>query len=256
MSGVEVIPTTVIKTRVNLKNDSNNESIMSVSEEVDDVHDITQNIMNVSTDIQSTFTTINNQERNLKMSTVYGNIRELNCRTAYLSTDIIADDGYIDSQFKTIQDIANEIITPEIIDEIAAKVATDEFVSKDDLAASITTNALTVNGDVSISGDVSGGSFSNSSDVRLKENVEKLNDEESKELLDKVEVYKFNFKNDDEKRKHYGVLAQEVKEFAPELVRSGDDEMMSVNYVELIPHLINYVKMLENRINELEKKKL
>ena len=44
------------------------------------------------------------------------------------------------------------------------------------------------------------------------------------------------------KRLHYGVIAQELQELAPELVSINDltdDHYLSVNYTELIPHLIN-----------------
>ena len=46
---------------------------------------------------------------------------------------------------------------------------------------------------------------------------------EDENIIDNVKVYSFNFKNDTEepKRKHYGVIAQELQEIAPELVSSA-----------------------------------
>ena len=100
--------------------------------------------------------------------------------------------------------------------------------------------------------------FVNTSDRRLKENINELSDEEN--IIDKVKVYSFNLKNDTEepKRKHYGVIAQELEEIAPELVYSNHcpngDDILSVNYIELIPHLINKIHQQDKRINELEAK--
>ena len=58
------------------------------------------------------------------------------------------------------------------------------------------------------------------------------------------------------KRKHYGVIAQELQEVAPELVfdGGGDEHLLSVNYIELIPHLINKIHQQDKRIKELEAK--
>jgi len=242
----EVIPTNVIKDRVEFRNASGVNSYLTVNTETDTEHDITQNVANFSTDVNSTFTNINNQERRLKISTIYGNIRELNCRTCYMRTDVVADDGYIDSMFKRLEDL----FTDEILDRIAEKVGTN-FVTKSELTTSITTNSLTVNGDASITGDLSSGSLSNTSDRNLKDNIKQLIVEKSVELLNKLNVYSFNFKSDEQQKTHYGTIAQEVEEIAPELVNKVDNHL-SVNYIELIPHLINYVKYLEKRVEQLE----
>ena len=100
--------------------------------------------------------------------------------------------------------------------------------------------------------------FVQNSDRRLKENINELTDEEN--IIDNVKVYSFNLKNDIEepKRKHYGVIAQELQEIAPELVYSNHcpngDDILGVNYTELIPHLINKIHQQDKRINELEAK--
>jgi hypothetical protein len=74
--------------------------------------------------------------------------------------------------------------------------------------------------------------------MRLKENIVPI----SSDIIDKVNVYSFNFKNDAKKHTRYGVLAQELQEICPELVLSDSIGKLSVNYVEIIPHLINKVK--------------
>ena len=50
-----------------------------------------------------------------------------------------------------------------------------------------------------------------------------------------------------------GLLAQEILEVFPELVKAGGDknETLSVNYQGLIPVLINAIKEQQNQIDEL-----
>ena len=91
-------------------------------------------------------------------------------------------------------------------------------------------------------------SFFEASDRRLKENIERLDDR----------YVSFNFKADKTKRKHYGVIAQELEKTMPELVREDEKGYKSVNYIELlvkeIVDLRAQNKALEQRIEALEKK--
>ena len=95
------------------------------------------------------------------------------------------------------------------------------------------------------------------SDVRLKENIQELG--ASNNVVDDIKVYSFTFKRCDDKRVHYGVLAQELQEIAPELVYeddpSPDDQTtyLGVNYMELIPLLIDKCHQQQNMINMLQK---
>lgn len=50
---------------------------------------------------------------------------------------------------------------------------------------------------------------------------------------------------------HYGLLAQEVKELYPELVHEDSAGLMSINYIELIPLLIQAVQDLSEQVNAL-----
>jgi hypothetical protein len=49
-----------------------------------------------------------------------------------------------------------------------------------------------------------------------------------------------------------GVLAQDIQEVFPELVSVDDKEMLAVNYLGLIPVLINAMKEQEDKISRLE----
>ena len=50
---------------------------------------------------------------------------------------------------------------------------------------------------------------------------------------------------------HYGLLAQEVKQIYPELVHEDAAGVMSINYIELIPLLIQAVQDLSEKVNAL-----
>ena len=52
----------------------------------------------------------------------------------------------------------------------------------------------------------------------------------------------------------YGVIAQEVKEVLPTAVRKHEDGSLSVEYVKLIPLLIEAIKEQQKQINELKEK--
>ena len=104
-------------------------------------------------------------------------------------------------------------------------------------------------GNISTSG--SGTAYATSSDQRLKENIADADD--SGELIDAIQVRKFDWKADGEHQR-YGMVAQELDPVAPEAVSKTDDpeEMMAVDYSKLVPMLIKEIQSLRNRVAQLE----
>ncbi len=51
---------------------------------------------------------------------------------------------------------------------------------------------------------------------------------------------------------HYGLVAQEVQKIYPELVHADDEGMLSINYIELIPLLIQSVQELSEQVAALQ----
>ena len=63
----------------------------------------------------------------------------------------------------------------------------------------------------------------------------------------------FSYKNDNKKKKHFGVLAQDVENNYPELVENNIvTGYKTVNYIELIPIMLAKIKKIDNEINELQ----
>jgi hypothetical protein len=95
------------------------------------------------------------------------------------------------------------------------------------------------------------------SDIRVKENIEEVDDQYSLNKILQVNVKSYNFINDQNKKLHSGVIAQEIKEILPEVVeisnRNNIEDFHGVNYTGLIPHLINCIKNLQKQIDELKK---
>ena len=106
--------------------------------------------------------------------------------------------------------------------------------------------------DVEITGTSTAASFNATSDKSKKENIETIPD--ALETISKLRGVEFNFIDDNEKSLHRGVIAQELEEIYPEMVK-GEEGNKSVAYMEIIGVLIESVKELKARVEELEKER-
>lgn len=129
-------------------------------------------------------------------------------------------------------------------------------------------------GNVKITGTVNGVSIS-PSDLRLKDNIVSFTSQK-KSTLDQVlnmNVVEYNYKplipslkapdsvsvdsvmkyaGWDTKRKHIGLIAQELRELYPDLVVEGEDGYLSINYIELVPVLIRSIQELKQELDEVK----
>lgn len=100
------------------------------------------------------------------------------------------------------------------------------------------------------------------SDERVKEDIEPLDIDLSKNLIDATKPKRFKFKNTD--GVHYGVTAQDMREILDNIgetdselehsmglskEKTGLDDERMVEYLEFIPHIINYIKDLQAQNN-------
>ncbi len=114
-------------------------------------------------------------------------------------------------------------------------------------------------GNLLVRGSVTANSSFYTSDARLKKEVQPI-----LHALEKIsQLQGYNYYWQDEEQDHSiqtGVIAQEVQKVFPELVRADNNGMLSVNYVGLIPYVIQSIKeqqqqisLQKNRIDQLSK---
>ena len=125
-------------------------------------------------------------------------------------------------------------------------------------AVTIATNATSANTASTIvardsSGDFTAGTitatdFNSTSDLNLKENIKTVDN--ALETVSTLRGVSFDWKETG--KGSYGVIAQELEEILPDLVKTG--EVKSVNYNGIIGVLIEAVKELKKEIEELKSK--
>ena len=91
------------------------------------------------------------------------------------------------------------------------------------------------------------------SDKRLKKNIVPLY--EGLKTVQKLKSYSYNFKKGNTDKLHYGFIAQEIIEILPDLVSvsDGEEKLMGVNYIEVIPILVTAVQEQQEQIEYLQK---
>ena len=140
------------------------------------------------------------------------------------------------------------------------------------------------NGPVYVSGSLTATSYITGSDRNLKENIAPLTSDGDEPAIEKVmdmNVVKYNYKKreievdenvlssmsedelaalelereraeQDAKQLHFGLIAQELQTIYPNLVIEGQDGNLAINYVELVPVLIQSIQELKQEINEMK----
>ena len=105
-------------------------------------------------------------------------------------------------------------------------------------------NNIILDGTVSMRGETS---FT--SDRRLKNNISKFN--EALDTVMKFEGVNFTWKKDKNNKKQYGFIAQQIQEIIPELVNTDENNGLSVNYIGVIPILVEAIKEQQKLINKI-----
>ena len=101
---------------------------------------------------------------------------------------------------------------------------------------------------ITVTGTCQATDFNSTSDIRLKDNIQVIEDPLAK--LVQIEGVSFNWKENN--KPALGVIADQVQEILPELVTDGNPK--TVNYNGLIGLLIEAVKEQQIQIDELKSK--
>ena len=87
------------------------------------------------------------------------------------------------------------------------------------------------------------------SDYRLKENIK--TSEIDAESLNRLDIVSFDWKDKRKPHVEAGLVAQDVQKILPELVHEGEDGMLGINYVGMIPYLLKMIQNQNAQIKEL-----
>jgi hypothetical protein len=95
-----------------------------------------------------------------------------------------------------------------------------------------------------------GNTITVTSSEKLKDDIIELKNDD--DIL-KLNPKKYTYKNDENKKIHFGLIAEEVETIYPNLVTTNTSEIKSINYLEIVPLLLSKIKDLQNQIDELKK---
>ncbi|SFD54404.1 tail fiber domain-containing protein [Flavobacterium phragmitis] len=115
---------------------------------------------------------------------------------------------------------------------------------------------LDVTGDINASGSVRASGLALTSDIRYKKNISTIQNPLS--LINSLRGTQYEFKVNEfpdrkfSNEKQLGVIAQEVEKVLPELVTTDKDGYKAVNYIGLVPILIEGVKAQQTEIEDLK----
>ena len=130
---------------------------------------------------------------------------------------------------------------------LTADTATISSITIGELSLSST--QLTLPGSLRVTGEIFALA---TSDRRLKDNLTIIKNPLIK--LSKINGYEFDWNSNhlDRFGHDYGVVAQEVEEILPEIIDENQDGYKKVDYIKLIPLLIESIKEQQNQINDLK----
>ena len=119
-----------------------------------------------------------------------------------------------------------------------------------------TTSNLYINGTIYGGDLVTTGPPTLISDRKMKDNIVEVSTELSENIM-KLKPCQFTYKTDSTNHTHYGFIAQEVAEQLPNLVLKKNildqGEVLTVNYLEIIPLLVDKIQRMQEEIDELKK---
>jgi hypothetical protein len=136
------------------------------------------------------------------------------------------------------------------IDDVSGVTGTIATLNSTNITASAqvagATGAFT---SVAATGDIEAANFNTTSDVRLKDNIENIDN--AYDIMNAIRGVSYTMGT----KPQVGVIAQEVEAVLPEVVTQNSQGYKTVAYGNMVGVLIEYTKDLEKRITALEEKK-
>ena len=189
--------------------------------------------------INGNISTINNNINTINgnINTINGNINTINGKLVLAST-AEAQAGTNTTKLMT------PARTKEAIQRLAPQPDLTPYYRKTGgaISGSVTISGATqVNNNLTVTGTARAQTFQSTSDVRLKDGLERIDSVLDK--LDRIHLYRYNF-HDNDQVKHLGLIAQEVVRVFPELVSKDENGYLAIDYNGMTAVLLQAVKEL------------
>ncbi len=107
-----------------------------------------------------------------------------------------------------------------------------------------------------VNGDVYANNIGGPSDVKFKKDIKQI--DKALEKVSSLEGVQYQWRKEEFKTRNfpdgvsYGLIAQELEKVIPEIVNTNSDGYKSVNYLELIPFLVQSIKELKGEVESLQ----
>lgn len=104
------------------------------------------------------------------------------------------------------------------------------------------------------SGNITCVSLTQTSSRKVKDNIKPMNIDEARKILG-LQAVSFDFRDKEQGTDKRGFIAEDVAELIPQLVTPETEETPAkLDYIQMIPYLVETIKNQERRIQELEAK--
>lgn len=97
------------------------------------------------------------------------------------------------------------------------------------------------------------GSLSQNSDIRLKQNIQRLDSKSTLEKLKLLSGYTYQFR-ENPSITQYGLIAQEIQGQFPEMVQMTENGTLAVSYTMMVPTLLEGVKEVDSKLGVISTK--
>ena len=142
--------------------------------------------------------------------------------------------------------VFDQIDTSKVPEDTSNLYYTDARV---DTRMATTLSNNTIN-NININGTLTANDVETDSDLTLKTHITPIPPSACLATVNRLHPKQYQFKDSDKIR--YGLIAQEVMDVLPHIVRRKDTDTLALSYLELIPFLIGSIQTLTARIKSLE----
>lgn len=178
--------------------------------------------------------------------TILGNLTSTNLSNTWVNANDYTTYTTLNSLINTVQDNVSAMGGGSVWTEDSGRVYyIGKVVVNSNIAQS---EQFYVNGNAKVSSDFEvGGTLTESSSVRLKENIVPLNSQ----LNALMKLRPVEYDKIESKIHEFGLIAEEVANVLPQVVSEGNT---SIQYTRLIPTLIKAIQELTEKVDKLESK--